>query len=95
LKRGRQSCPSRSVSAGAIEEFVVDQIRQRGTPAVAAAFDSEWERLRAAKQTVVLRRLVQRVDYDSVARQVTIRFVSSNTQVPAERPTQLAKEKSV
>jgi site-specific DNA recombinase len=91
LKRGRQSCPTRSVAAGAIEQFVVDQIRQRGIPEVAAAFDSEWERLRAAKQTVILRRLVQRVDYDSVARQVTIRFVSLNPQVPAERPSQQEK----
>jgi site-specific DNA recombinase len=95
LKRGRQSCPSRSVPAGAIEEFVVDQIRQRGTPAVAAAFDSAWERLRTAEQAVTLRRLVERVDYDSVAGQVTIRFAASGARVPAERPTQPAKEKIV
>src|SRR5262249_11409786 len=80
LKRGRQSCPSRSVPAGAIEQFVVEQIRQRGTPAVAAALDEKWERLRAVQQSVTLRRLVQRVDYDSVAGEVTIRFVSSDAQ---------------
>jgi site-specific DNA recombinase len=95
LKRGRQSCPSRLVPAGAIEQFVVEQIRQRGTPAVATALDSEWKGLPAAKQTVTLRRLVQRVDYDSVAGEVTIRFVSSHTQALAKNAAHPAKEKFV
>jgi site-specific DNA recombinase len=95
LKRGRQSCPSRSVSAGAIEQFVVEQIRERGTSEVAAALDSGWERLRAATQAITLRRLIQRVDYDGVAGQVSIRFVSSDARVPAARPTQPAKESLV
>jgi site-specific DNA recombinase len=93
LKRGRQSCPSRSVPAGAIEQFVVEQIRQRGTPAVAAALDAKWERFRAVQQSVALRRLIQRVDYDSVAGELTIRFVSSAAQAPANGSIQPAKEK--
>ena len=95
LKRGRQSCPSRSVPAGAIEQFVVEQIRERGTSEVAAALDSGWERLRAATQAITLRRLIQRVDYDGVAGQVSIRFVSSDAPVPGERPTQRGKENLV
>jgi site-specific DNA recombinase len=95
LKRGRRSCPSRSVSAGAIEQFVVEQTRERGTPEVTAALNSEWERLPVAKQAVTLRHLLQRVDYDGVAGQVCIRLAASDAPAPARRPTQPAKENIV
>jgi site-specific DNA recombinase len=87
LKRGRQSCPSRLLPAAAIERFVVDQIRQGGSPEAAAALGPEWEGLPVGKQAVSLQRLVQRLDYDCVAGQVIIRFASAGGHLPARRPT--------
>jgi site-specific DNA recombinase len=95
LKRGRQSCPSRLVSAAAIERFVVDQIRQRGSTEAAAALGPAWERLPVTKQAGTLQRVVQRLDYDGVGGQVTIQFTSAGGRAPAQRPTQPISEATV
>jgi site-specific DNA recombinase len=95
LKRGRQSCPSRLVPAAAIERFVIDQIRQRGGAEAAAALGPEWERLPVTRQALGLQRLVQRLDYDVVGSQVTIRFASAGGHVPARLPTQPILEANV
>ena len=81
------------VTNAEFERFVVEQIRQRGGSEAKATLSSAWERLPVAKQATTMRRLLQRVDYDGVAQQVTIRFISSDARVSAKRPSLPHKEK--
>jgi site-specific DNA recombinase len=95
LKRGRQSCPTRLVPAGAIEQFVIDQIRQQAIPTGTAAIGSEWERLPPAQRAVHLQRLLERVEYNGVAGEVTIRLAATDGGRPVRHSTQLTKEKKI
>jgi site-specific DNA recombinase len=90
LKRGRQACPSRYLPALEIEKLVVEQIREIATDrqssrkadeALAPFRDhSVWEALPSAEQTRLVRRLVQRVEYDGREGKVAITFHSLDNQ---------------
>jgi site-specific DNA recombinase len=70
-RKGWAACPSRSVSAPAIEESVVGRIRQaRGDD-----FDpAQWERMDRARQVEAIQALVERVGYDGTEKRISIRF---------------------
>lgn len=70
LKRGRDTCPSKSIPAEPIEQFVVDQLRikQLLEP------KPEWDLLPAVEQARRVRRWVQKVVYDGTKQTVTIAF---------------------
>ncbi len=84
LKRGRQVCPRRYVPAPAIEKLVIEQIRERarsmhnssGAKEALSPFQdlSTWEALPAAEQARLVRRWVQRVEYDGRQGMVAITF---------------------
>jgi site-specific DNA recombinase len=70
-RRGWAACPAKSLPARGIEESVLAQIReaQRGI------FDpAEWERMERARQVETIQSIVERIGYDGIARQVSIRF---------------------
>jgi Recombinase zinc beta ribbon domain len=80
-KRGWHTCPSKSIPAGEIERFVVQQLRTHATTlplqgdSVAAPVPTiDWDALTGPEQTRAVRRLVERVDYDGAAKTVSIRF---------------------
>ena len=79
-KRGWQSCPAPSISAGAIEQLVVDQIRQLG-PETLSNGTALGQALPPAEQSRLVHLLVQRVDYDGVQGKVTITFHPDGSQV--------------
>jgi site-specific DNA recombinase len=78
LKRGRRSCPTRTVPAGEIERFVIDQARKIGPKEVGKALATGWDKRAPADQADTIYRLLERVDYD-VQGKITITFVSSET----------------
>ena len=63
-RKGRHTCPSKSLSAAAIERYVLEQItsRQRGRLGYSLSLESSQQ----------LRDLVARIDYDGTNRQVVI-----------------------
>ena len=89
-KRGWHTCPSKSIPAGEIEHFVVQQIRTNATTlplqaeSVAALVPAiDWDALTGPEQTRAVRRLVERVDYDGAAKTVSIRFRPTATETSA------------
>jgi hypothetical protein len=82
LQRGRQVCPSKSLGAAALEQFVTEQIQTLAQdrspsagkhPALAAFADrAAWAALPAAEQARRLRAVLQRVDYDGTNGNVSI-----------------------
>jgi site-specific DNA recombinase len=74
LKRGRHICPSKSIPAEAIEQFVVDQLRTKQLLEVTPA----WETLPPVDQARQVRRWVQKVVYDGAKQTVTIAFHPDN-----------------
>jgi site-specific DNA recombinase len=70
-RRGWAACPAKSLPARGIEESVLGQIReaQRGIPEPGV-----WEQMDRVRQVEAMQALVERVGYDGVARQVSIRF---------------------
>src|ERR1700704_4768102 len=70
-RKGWAVCPAKSLPASAIEESVLKRL-QAGHPALFRT--SEWEQMDRARQIEAMQTLVERVGYDGVARQVSIRF---------------------
>ena len=66
-KRGWDTCPSKSIPAAEIEQFVVDQVRA----AVIPSFDT-WDTLSPADQIELLRSIVAEVAYDGALRSVAV-----------------------
>jgi site-specific DNA recombinase len=64
-KHGWHTCPSKSVPAGRLERFVLDQV-------AAHARHIAWPTLAPSEQAARLRQLVRRIDYDGTSRQVAI-----------------------
>ena len=64
-KKGWHTCPSKSVSAVALERFVLAQIAPH-------ARHVAWPALAPVEQAERLRQLVTRIDYDGTSRQVAI-----------------------
>jgi site-specific DNA recombinase len=69
-KKGRQTCPSRSLPAAAIERFVLEQIAPHtGDGSHGSA---PWLGLAPHEQARRLREVVARIDYDGTCNQVAI-----------------------
>ena len=73
-KRGWKTCPAPSVAAGKIDRLVTEQIQKLNEASVEEVFASSWQALPALEQARVVRRLVERVDYDGVQGTVAITF---------------------
>jgi site-specific DNA recombinase len=82
-KRGWHSCPAPSIPAGAIEQLVVEQLRQLG-PDTAGDFASIWEALPPSEQTRLVHRVVERIHHDGLQGQVTITFYADGSNVLAQ-----------
>ena len=110
-KRGWDTCPTKSVAAGSIEQVVVEQIRSLGrdpealralvgqisdkapsavgpaerngcdtdgeVAAALAAWTGEPEALSPQQRILLVQRLIERVDYDGAAGQVSVTFHAS------------------
>jgi site-specific DNA recombinase len=70
-RRGWAECPAKSLSARAIEESVLERIRQERRGILEC---TEWDRMDRTRQIAAVRSIVERVGYDGRARQVIIRF---------------------
>jgi site-specific DNA recombinase len=79
-RKGWAICPAKSLSARAIEESVLNQLRQTQPASFGAA---EWEQMDRTRQVQVMGDLVERVGYDGAARQISIRFRAAGEKVPA------------
>src|SRR5260370_25674418 len=63
-KRGWQSCPSKAVPAGELEQWVLDQIRERLCQTAEGNGPGVWEALSPREQARMVPLMVERVDYD-------------------------------
>jgi hypothetical protein len=79
-RKGWAACPGKSLPARAIEESVLDQLRNT-QPALFGAAD--WEQMNRTRQMEVMRGSVERVGYDGAARQISIRFRPAGEEVQA------------
>jgi site-specific DNA recombinase len=70
-RKGWAACPAKSLSARRIEESVLGQIRQSQRGLMDSA---EWDKMDRAGQVAAIQQIVERVGYDGIKRQVTIRF---------------------
>src|SRR6516165_3301051 len=86
-KRGWRSCPSKAVPAGEIDQFVLEQIHQRGCQVEGDAFTVAWEKLSSVQQAQMVTRWIERVDYDGAGGAVAITFHASSDQSPDEDHT--------
>jgi site-specific DNA recombinase len=79
-RKGWATCPAKSLSARAIEESVLNRLRD----AQHAMFGlTEWEQMDRLRQVQVMADIVERVGYDGAARQISIRFRAVGEQASA------------
>ncbi len=89
-KRGWDTCPSKSIPAGEVERFVVEQIRcvsNDPAPPIAttlAGFEPLWQALTPHEQVLMVHRLVDRIEYDGAASTVAVTFHPAGLQTLAE-----------
>jgi site-specific DNA recombinase len=94
-KHGSHRCPSRTVSAPAIEAFVVQQLHGLARAPTTSAEDrrvlepfadlATWQAMTTAEQAGILNALLQSVNYDGSSGQVTLIFQeTSNRERNAE-----------
>jgi len=93
LKRGRQTCPAPSLSAGTIEQLVVEQILKRGPDAPWGPLAALWPALPAPERVRVLQLVVERVTVDRAQGRMTITFDPAGIETLAQDLAQRAKEK--
>jgi site-specific DNA recombinase len=75
-RKGRAVCPGKSLPAGAIEESVLERIRE----AHRGICDSrDWEKIDRAGQVEAIQAIVERIGYDGALRQISIRFHSNES----------------
>jgi site-specific DNA recombinase len=91
-KRGWQGCPSKAVPAGEIDQFVLEQIRERGCQMEGDAFTVAWQRLSSVEQAQLVTHWIERIDYDGADGTVVITFHTDNGQGPDQNRTEIAKE---
>ena len=72
-RKGWAACPGKSLSAGAIEESVLERMRE-ARPGI---YDPcEWEKIDRAGQVEAIHAIVERIGYNGAVRQISIRFHS-------------------
>jgi site-specific DNA recombinase len=91
-KRGWQRCPSKAVPAREIEQFVLEQIHQRGRQAEGNAFTVAWDKLSSVEQGQMVIRWIERIDYDGASGTVATTFRADNGQGPDEDRAEIAEE---
>ena len=84
-KRGWDTCPSKSIPALEIEQFVVDQLRATTLPAF-----TTWDTLSPADQIELLRSLVAEVAYDGALQSVAVTLKDESTEQDPLEQEQLA-----
>jgi site-specific DNA recombinase len=104
-QRGWHTCPSKSVPAGEIERFVVEQVRNAGkdlgrqqegehVQAAIHRLDGAWDSLPSLEQSRLLHQLVERVDYDGAAQTVSITFHPAGDPASTDQVAACQKEHS-
>ena len=78
-KHGRKSCPA-PLSAGVIEQLIVEQISKRCPEAAAAAFTAVWPTLPPAEQARLVQLVLERVDVDAAQGKLAISFAAEGLQ---------------
>jgi site-specific DNA recombinase len=102
VKRGRQVCPSKSIPATEIEQFVMQQLQELAEDSKSApgqilaplADLPAWAELPTEEQARVVRRLVQSVDYDGSQGKVSITLRPADSQELTGEWANHKKEKS-
>jgi site-specific DNA recombinase len=84
-RRGRQSCPAKSIPAWAIEETVLEQIQTRD-PNVKVRTEAPSTQLR------LVRLWIGRVDYDAAQNKVAITFNPSGSSASSAKPSNAIQE---
>jgi site-specific DNA recombinase len=70
-RKGWALCPAKSLPARAIEESVLGKLREEQP----ATFDLDaWEQMERVRQVAAIQSTVERIGYDGIARQISIRF---------------------
>jgi hypothetical protein len=87
-KRGWRNCPAPSVAAGAIEQLVLQQIRNTDRQLASGEESTAWEALTLTEQIDRLRGLIERIEYDGAHAKVAIVFRPSHPVPADDGPTQ-------
>ena len=77
-RRGWDACPSKSLPALAIEESVLNRIRESRPGTIEP---SAWVQMDRLRQVATIQEIIERVSYEGVARRVSIRFQTMATSV--------------
>jgi site-specific DNA recombinase len=100
-KRGWHTCPSKSIPAGEIERFVVEQIRRIGNDPTllngtlpVSPFTPDWDTLTPLEQARIVQLLVERVDYDGLTSSVSITFHATGIQTLVDELANQHQEQS-
>ena len=75
-RRGWDACPSKSLPALAIEESVLNRIRESRPGTMEP---SAWVQMDRLRQVATIQEIIERVSYEGVARRVSIRFQTMAT----------------
>jgi site-specific DNA recombinase len=89
-RHGRQSCPSKSIPAWAIEHAVLEQIQNCAS---VAADNLDIRMATPAEQLRLVRLLIDRVAYDGTQKKVAITFRSGNLESMLAERTASSQEK--
>jgi len=73
-RRGWAVCPAKSLPARRIEESVLGQIRESQCGMIPDPV--LWEQMDRTRQVEAMQAVVERIGYDGLARQISIRFHS-------------------
>jgi site-specific DNA recombinase len=92
-KRGWHGCPSKAVSAGAIEQLVLEQMQERCRQTEGDAC-TVWERLSPAERARLVPLWVERIDYDGASGTLAITFYPGSNQHLAQQLPHADQEKS-
>jgi site-specific DNA recombinase len=87
-KHGWKSCPAPAVSAGTIEQVVLEQL-QRLDP---QGFGALWLRQAPGEQARLIQRVLERVDYDRLQGKLAITLQTDHATILAESHARAAKE---
>ena len=82
----------KAVPAEKIEQFVLEQIHQRGCQIEGHAFTVAWEKLSSVEQAEVVTRWIEGIEYDGADGTVAITFHTHGGQSPDEHRAETMKE---
>jgi hypothetical protein len=85
-RHGWKNCPAPAVSAGTIEQVVLEQLQRL------EGFDTLWATQAPSKQARLIQRLLERVDYDRVHGKLALTLQAGYTTILAEAQACAEKE---